>query len=84
VNKRNARTVFRVEPEAAAVPGLQYLIPLRTVTLEPLAGTNLPIFVTMPRSSFHGDIPLRIRVSPEPAAEGEERVVTAPFLGPAN
>jgi len=84
VNKRNTRTVFRVEPEAAAVPGLQYLIPLRTVTLEPLAGTNLPIFVTMPRSSFHGDIPLRIRVAPEPAVEGEERVVTAPFLGPAN
>ena len=82
VNKLNARTTFRVEPERVDVPGLSYVIPLRSVTLAPLAGTHLPIFVTMPRSSFHGDVPLRIRVFPEGGGEG--RTVTAPFLGPAN
>ncbi|MEZ4394086.1 MAG: cytochrome c oxidase accessory protein CcoG [Polyangiales bacterium] len=82
VNKRDAATTFRVSPEQQA-PGLEYLIPLRSVTLAPLAGTNLPIFVTMPRGSFHGDTPLRIRVATE-GAGSESRVVTAPFLGPAN
>lgn len=82
VNKRNARTTYRVEPETSTVPGLQYVIPLREVTLEPLTGTHLPIFVTMPRSSFQGDVPLRIRV--RPAGASESITVTAPFLGPAH
>ena len=84
VNKRNARTTFRVEPQDAGAPGLQFVIPLREVTLDPLAGTHLPIFVTMPRSAFRGDVPLRIRVRPTGAGDAETRTVTAPFLGPAN
>jgi cytochrome c oxidase accessory protein FixG len=82
VNKQNHRVTYTVEPEN---PGgaLTFVIPLRQVTLEPLAGTHSPIFVTLPRDRFHGDFSVRVRVLPQGAQNGEPRVITAPFLGPS-
>ncbi len=77
VNKRGARTTLHIEPSAA--PGVEVVAPLRDVTLGPLEGTTVPVFVSVPRDARRGDfaVPITVRVP-----GGSARVLSAPFLGP--
>ena len=81
VNKQNRRVVFHIEP--VTQQGASYVIPLPVVTLDSLAGTNSPVFVTVPEAQFHGDFTVRLRVRAEGLADTEIRTVEAPFLGPS-
>jgi cytochrome c oxidase accessory protein FixG len=81
VNKRNSRETMVIEPEP--VPGVTFVLPLRTVSLDSLANAHAPLFVTIAREQFRGDFPVRIRIRREGAPAGEFTTVTAPFLGPA-
>ncbi len=81
VNKQSRRVTFDIESDAR--PGVSFVIPLRTITLEPLAGTHAPVFVTVPRAQFHGDFRVRLRVRPEGMPADSARTIEAPFLGPS-
>ncbi len=82
VNKRNARTTYRIEPDRASCPPCEFVMPLSTLTLEPFGGAFSPVFVSMPQSAWRGDQTVRLRVHPD-GITGDDRVVTAPFLGPS-
>jgi cytochrome c oxidase accessory protein FixG len=83
VNKRQARTTFAIEPIER--PGVTFVVPLATVTLDSLQGVRAPVFISVPRAEFRGDFQarLRVRVLGAGANAGESREVTAPVLGPA-
>jgi len=78
VNKRSATTTFDIEPVAAV--GAEFLVPIRTVTLAPLASADVPIFVTVARADYRGEFPIRLVLRPR--AGGRSREVAATFLGP--
>ncbi len=80
VNKRSETVTFTLEPDTSS--GAAFLVPLRQVTLASLAGTNAPVFVTLPRARYHASTRVRIRVVPRGAPAEEARVIEAPFLGP--
>src|SRR5208282_5377225 len=81
VNKRGERQTFLVSVDAA--PGIDAVVPMTRVQIEPLADAHLPFFLTMPQSLFHGDSPARVTVVRE--ATGGHDAVTLPitFLGAA-
>ncbi len=81
VNKQSRRVSFDIEPETQH--GEQFIIPLPHVSLDPLAGTNVPIFVSVPESRFRGDFRVRLRVRGEGMTSDAVRVIDAPFLGPS-
>jgi cytochrome c oxidase accessory protein FixG len=77
VNKRNQRTTFRVATEAPG--GVEVVVPVDEVTLEPLEQRRIPVFASVPRADWHGRFDVAIRVGYE---GGRERAIAAPFLGP--
>ena len=79
VNKESHRVTFTIDPLTGAP--FAFVIPMARVTLEPLVGAHVPVFVTIPQGSLHGDARIRIRVRPE--GEGQPRNIEAPFLGPS-
>ena len=57
------------------------IVPMQTVSIAGLDGTRVPVFLSVPREQFHGDFPVRARVS----RVGDPRdvvTVTGTFLGP--
>lgn len=80
INKRSRQEIFVIEPES--LPGLSFVVSTRQITLDSLASTRVPIFVTNDRSSLHGDFPLHVRVRRLGAEASETRVVGAKFVGP--
>jgi cytochrome c oxidase accessory protein FixG len=80
VNKHNRRVVFALEPDTST--GASFVLPLREVALEPLAGTHAPVFVTLPRARFQAGMKVKIRVVPQGLPAEETRTIEAPFLGP--
>ncbi len=79
INKLPRRETFTVVPVPQA--GLTFIMPTQSVTLEPLASTHVPVFVTLARSSFQGQLTLRLTVTA--ASEPDEPMtVTTSFLGP--
>lgn len=76
VNKGNMTSTFTLEPEVT--PGVGYVVAPQAIELAPLAGAEVSVVVTVPRSGYRGDFPARVRVQ-GPTAQVE---VTAPFLGP--
>lgn len=78
VNKASQRMTFTIEPVTG--PPFAFVIPMSRVTLEPLAGSHVPVFVTTPRQGLRGDS--RVRVIVRPLSGGEARSIEAPFLGP--
>lgn len=80
VNKRNHRETLVIEPEP--VTSVSFILPIATVTLDSLADTHVPLFVTMPQAAFQRDFPIRIRIHRSGVPPSEYRVITAPFLGP--
>ncbi|MBK6528917.1 MAG: hypothetical protein IPF99_04865 [Deltaproteobacteria bacterium] len=79
VNKESHRVTFTIDPLTGAP--FAFVIPMARVTLEPLVGAHVPVFVTIPQGSLQGDARIRIRVRPE--GEGQPRTIEAPFLGPS-
>jgi cytochrome c oxidase accessory protein FixG len=84
---RNAYSIHVVNKQSRRVTetraGETFVIPFPRLTLEPLAGSTAPVFVTLEAARFHGDFAVRLRVRPEGMAPEETRVIEAPFLGPS-
>ncbi len=78
VNKESHRVTFTIVPATGAP--FSFVIPMDRVTLEPLAGAHVPVFVTTPQQSLRGQTSVRLRV--QPVGPGEARTIEAPFLGP--
>jgi cytochrome c oxidase accessory protein FixG len=77
VNKRAARTTFRLAAEAPA----DIVLPVTEVTLDSLAQARVPVFVTVARAGWHGAFPVRVHVVAADAP-GVRHDASAPFLGP--
>lgn len=75
VNKSNDARTFTIDPEAQA--NLEFVVPMKTVTIEPMRDVRLPVFATMSEAKYAHDVPIAIRVE----ANGRERRMTAMFLG---
>jgi cytochrome c oxidase accessory protein FixG len=81
VNKRAAPETYRVEVDRP--DGMNVVLPLPTVTVDSLADTRIPMFLSVPRDRFHGDVAVRIHV----VRAGDARdatTVAATFLGPSS
>jgi cytochrome c oxidase accessory protein FixG len=79
INKESRRVTFAIDPATGAP--FAFVIPMARVTLEPLAGAHVPVFVTTPRRGLRGDTRVSIRV--RPGGSGEALTLEAPFLGPS-
>lgn len=79
VNKRNEPTTFQIEPQPEG--GLDYVIPMREVTLESLASKRVPVFVRLPADQPAKGLSARVSVTYE-GNGAERKVVTAPFIAP--
>ncbi len=77
INKEGRATTYHVRPER--VRGVTFIVPMEHVRIESFAGVEVPLFATMRRSAFHGQLDLRIVVDND---VGDARVMVAPFLGP--
>lgn len=78
VNKLDRRATFTISPESSA-SGFGYILPITTVTLDPLADARIPVLVTAPQNTVRADSTMRLKITSDGA---EPRTVTAPFLGP--
>ena len=78
VNKQSHPTVFDLS--ISGPPGATFVIPMAHVELRPLQSADVPFFVSVERSDYRGEAPVRVRVQPRGGAKAGEFV--APFLGP--
>jgi cytochrome c oxidase accessory protein FixG len=81
VNKRGTREAFDVTVEAPE--SVHAIVPVAHLDVEPLESAHVPLFVTVPQASFHGDIPLRVRVARRANGAKDDVVATATLLGAA-
>ncbi len=81
VNKRGEAATFDVSVDAPA--GIDAVVPIARLQLDALAARHVPVFLTMPQASFHGDAPVHVRVVREETdgRDGVDAPVT--FLGAA-
>ncbi len=80
-SKFSAPTTFSIVPAERAPergPEVEVVTPGREAELTPFATADIPVFVLVPRDSFHGEFPFVIAV----AAGGETVRAEAPVLGP--
>ncbi len=84
VNKRTARTTFRLEASVPAGTDAELVMPLAEVTLDSLAQARVPLFVSVPRRTWRGGFSVHVRVVVigAPGAPGASFAAQAPFLGP--
>jgi cytochrome c oxidase accessory protein FixG len=75
-NKRSVRTTFAIAPEPTE--GMRFVVPLTEVTLEPLGQAEAPVFATLDPARYASSFALKVHMK----TSGEERVLTAPFVGP--
>jgi cytochrome c oxidase accessory protein FixG len=80
VNKRSAAAAYTIEVEPVA--GMTAIVPMRSVTLQALSDTRVPVFLSVPRASFLADFPVRVDVVRADDAR-DATVVTGTFLGPS-
>lgn len=80
VSKEASPLVFEVETRTD--DGLEYLVPTRTVEVEPLGSRRVPVFVTMKIEDFVADRPfvVKVRTHGDHVAPAE-REMRATFLG---
>lgn len=78
VSKRGEKTSFHLEGDTAG--GLEYVMPISRLSLEPMGSQLLPVFVSRP-SSVTGPATVRVLVR---NADGTEppHVLEIPFVGP--
>jgi cytochrome c oxidase accessory protein FixG len=80
VNKR--ATAERYTIEVLPADDLSAVVPMPTVRVEPLSDVRVPLFLSVARSRFRAEFPVRVRVSRE-AGPAEAKLAVAPFLGPS-
>jgi cytochrome c oxidase accessory protein FixG len=80
VNKRANTQTYRVEVEAQA--SMTAVVPLSTVSVEPMGSVRIPVFLSMPRDAFAGEFPVKVRVV-EDTGGGVVKTMSATFLGPS-
>jgi cytochrome c oxidase accessory protein FixG len=79
VNKRAEAASYRVEVEPAQA--MAVLVPIPIVSVASLGDARVPVFLTVVRSSFHAEFPVRVHVTRVDDAK-DDVVVTGTFLGP--
>jgi polyferredoxin len=80
VNKRSTPEAFHLEVESAE--GMSVVLPMHSVSVEPLSDARVPIFLSVPRDRFRSGFPVRVRIV-RAADEQDARVVAGTFLGPS-
>ncbi len=80
VNKVAAARTYRIEVDP--VDGMQVVLPMPTVALPSLGNSLVPLFLSLPRSAFHGDVAVHVTVRSEEDAKGVVQVA-AQFPGPS-
>ena len=80
VNKRGGTETFDISADPA--PGITFVIAQKAVTLESLAQTRVPVFISNDQSAKRGDFQVTLRVRRRGAPEDEAARVTARFVGP--
>lgn len=76
VNKQPESAQFFVEPQPS--PGLSWVVPMNEPVLAGLDGLSVPVTVSVKRTEFHGNVPIRIRIK----GPTEERIIEGTFVGP--
>lgn len=79
VNKRAELSSYRVEVDSSI--DMTAVVPLPTVDVTSLGDARVPLFVSVPRSRFVREFPVRIHVV-RVGDEKNAKMVTATFLGP--
>ncbi len=77
VNKTSRTVSYTLAPEAN--PPATFVTPMTKVEIAPMGNVRVPFFVTLPRASYEHDFDIHVHVRDE--ASGEEKVVSAEFLG---
>jgi polyferredoxin len=78
VNKERSDERFRIDP--VPVDGMTFVVSQQEVLVSSLGSAEVPIIATMSGGAYHGDVPLRLRVTS--VATHREKVLSATFLGP--
>jgi cytochrome c oxidase accessory protein FixG len=81
VNKRATDETYRIEVEPIA--GMSAVVPMASVAVPALGGVHVPVFLSIPRDQFHGDLTFRIRVTRGGHAS-DTIAVNGTFLGPSS
>jgi cytochrome c oxidase accessory protein FixG len=81
VNKRSMVETYRIEVEAQ--DGVSVVVPLPTVTVQPLGDARVPMFLSMPREHFRSDLPVRVRVRRTDDVR-DTTTASSTFLGPSS
>jgi cytochrome c oxidase accessory protein FixG len=81
VNKRATVETYTIEVEPLA--GMVAVLPMANVVVPALGGVRVPVFLSIPREQFHGDLPFRIRVTRRGGAS-DTIAVSGTFLGPSS
>jgi len=76
VNKEGRRQSFVIHPPV--MEGFTFVMPVKEIELDPLAGRFVPFFVSADEKAFSGDKPFVLHIT----SDGKERDVRAVFLGP--
>lgn len=80
VNKESLPVTFEIETDTAG--SLSYLVPTRTIDIEPLGSRRVPVFVTMDESRFLADTPFVVQIRTHGSeTKPAERQARATFLG---
>jgi cytochrome c oxidase accessory protein FixG len=79
VNKTNEHHAYIIVPEAR--PGMTFVVPLSRVEVDAMGDVEAPVFVSMKRDAYQGDVDVHFTIKPENGSEGDERVVRAKFIG---
>lgn len=78
VNKNNTRTTLSLKNHSE--PGVQMILPLTQVELNPLQSFQAPLLVTIPRKDFTKDMKIQLKISD--SVSGKEELVTGTLIGP--
>jgi hypothetical protein len=80
VNKRAVETTYRVESHPAAP--MTAIVPMTTVVVPAMGDARVPLFLSVPRDAFHGDVAVGVVVT-RADDPGDAVRVDGVFLGPS-
>lgn len=75
-NKERGQRTFSIEP--VEMQNLNFILPIRQISLESMKDRRIPVFVEMDQKSFEKSFPIQIRV----LQGGKQVVAKTNFLGP--
>jgi len=79
-NKQSRAVTLEISGDEQAAPGIEFLIPQPSVTLQPMEDLEVPVFAYVSRSQFDGAFPLLLTVRDSETGESKDLKVT--FRGP--